>query len=204
MRCSYWLKNLAVAVAFFVLVVSGYLFWALLDKGDLVGGSSQYVVVLGGGLSGERTRAACDLFKQGHGFKGVVLTGGNSETFVADRVAFAVECGIDRSLLIEWPETRNSQEEIVAVRDLVRVDREASVVVVSDFLHLPRLRFLHSQLGLGDRVQFAPSVIGGRYGFVTILKFLVFCFREPVAYFYSRLVFRLRLDGALVRLFLIR
>lgn len=188
MVCSYGPKVLIFVAKCFFVAVSGFLFLALFDDGDPIDGFFPYIVVLGGGLSGERTNAACALFKQGHGSKGVILTGGNSETFVADRKALALECGVEESLLIEWLDTKNSQEEVVAIRDFVRVDGDLSVIVVSDFLHFPRLRFLRDRFDLDERVRFAPSVIGDRHDLVYMLRVLFFCFREPVAYFYSRLV----------------
>lgn len=146
-----------------------------------------WLVVLGGGVAGERDELACQLFAQGHGRLGVVLTGGNVEGQVPDRTAFLRRCGIPDVLLKQWPDTANTYEEMSAVRQFLAVMPGAHAIVVSDALHMPRLRYLRDKLALNDKVFFRQSRLGGRFDLGYQFRVIEFWFREPLAYVFYRL-----------------
>ena len=175
-------------VRFLVLLFS---FWGLagffMDGEDTLTGSVPLIVVLGGGVAGERLQLACQLFKQGHGRLGVVLTGGGQETFVQDRLAFVRRCGVPEVLLRQWPSTADSYQEIRAVGDALLADSSLRAIVVSDALHMPRLRFLRDKFALGGRMILQESRLGGRYDPDYCFHVMMFWFREPLAYVYYRL-----------------
>ena len=158
-----------------------------MDGEDEVAEMADLIVVLGGGLAGERLQLACELFKQGHGQKGVVLTGRNVETLVVDRARFVEGCGVSRGVLRQWPEVANSYEEMFAVREALGHGGLNGAIVVSDALHMPRLRYLRDRLSLGDSVVFQHSRLRGRVDAVYFYHAMKFWFREPLAYAWYRL-----------------
>ncbi len=146
-----------------------------------------WIVVLGGDVAGERLQLACQLFSQGHGRQGVVLTGGNVERFVPDRVAYLKRCGVPETLLSNWPTTANSFEEVSAVAKTLAAKPGLQAIVVSDALHMPRLRYLRNMLALNGRVFFRQSRRGWRPDPNYLSSIVVFWFREPLAYVFYRL-----------------
>ena len=146
-----------------------------------------YLVVLGGGVAGERDQLACQLFAQGQGRLKVLLTGNNVEAFVPDRVAFMRHCGVPDALLKQWPYTANTYDEMLAVRQFLASVPGVHAIVVSDTLHMPRLRYLRDKLGLNDKVLLCQSRLGGRFNAAYLFRVIVFWFREPLAYVYYRL-----------------
>lgn len=178
------LKLLVVASSIIVLWgMAGF----FMDGEDEVTETVELIVVLGGGLAGERLQLACKLFEQGHGHKGVILTGRNRETFVADRVKFIEGCGVPKGVLREWPEVANSFQEMLAVKEALKRDGLNSAIIVSDALHMPRLRYLRDRLSLGDSVVFQRSRLGVRSDIVYRYHVMKFWFREPLAYAWYRL-----------------
>lgn len=176
------------------LLVSGLLAsllvtWALagcfMDGDDELDQIVPWLVVLGGGVAGERDQLACQLYSQGHGRLGVVLTGGNEESFVPDRAAILRRCGIPDALLKYWT-TANSYEEMLAVRQFLAVMLDARVIVVSDALHMPRLRYLRDRLALNGMVILRQSRLGDRLDMIYLSHVVQFWFREPLAYAYYR------------------
>ena len=91
-----------------------------MDGEDEVTQAADLIVVLGGGLAGERLQLACQLFQQGHGQKGVILTGGNVETLVVDRARLIAGCGVPKDVIWQWPEAANSYQEMLAVREALK------------------------------------------------------------------------------------
>lgn len=172
-------------------VVSILIAWPLagcfMEGEDKLDKSLPWLVVLGGGVAGERDQLACQLFLQGHGKSGVVLTGGNVEKFVPDRAAYLERCGIPETILKQWPDTANSYEEMSAVKQFLATRPGAQVIVVSEALHMPRLRFLRDRLALNGQVFFRQSRLGGHFDLDYIVGVVVFWFREPLAYVYYRL-----------------
>ncbi len=146
-----------------------------------------WLVVLGAGIAGERDKVACQLFSQGHGRLGVVLTGGNSESFVPDRAAFLSHCGIPNALLKYWSAPANTYEEMSAVGQFLATTPGAHAIVVSDALHMPRLHYLRDKLALNGQVLFRQSRLGGRLDVNYLFRVVEFWFREPLAYVYYRL-----------------
>ena len=178
------LKLLVVASSIIVLWgMAGF----FMDGEDEVTETVELIVVLGGGLAGERLQLACKLFEQGHGHKGVILTGRNRETFVADRVKFIEGCGVPKGVLREWPEVANSYQEMLAVKAALKRDGLNSSIIVSDALHMPRLRYLRDRLSLGGSVVFQHSRLGERSDIAYFYHVLKFWFREPLAYAWYRL-----------------
>ncbi|WP_172642453.1 YdcF family protein [Azoarcus sp. KH32C] len=145
------------------------------------------IVVLGGGVAGERLNIACDLFHMGHGREGVVLTGGNQERFVPDRVEVMRQCGVPDLLLKQWPSTANSFEEMQAVERELAGDSRCIAIVVSDALHMPRLRYLRNRLGLAGSVYLRQSRLIHRFDLDYVFRVVMFWFREPLAYIYYRM-----------------
>ena len=175
-----------------LLVVSSIsLLWGMagffMDGEDEATQTVDLIVVLGGGLAGERLRLACKLFEQGHGQKGVVLTGHNVETLVVDRARFIEGCGVPKGVLRQWPEVANSYQEMLAVKAALERDGFISAIIVSDALHMPRLRFLRDRLSLGDGVVLRHSRLGQRTDAVYRYHVMKFWFREPLAYAWYRL-----------------
>lgn len=177
------------------LVLSGFVVsllvaWALagcfMEGEDELDQTVPWLVVLGGGVAGERLQLACQLFSQGHGRLGVVLTGGNVEGLVSDRTAFLRRCGIPATLLKQWPATANSYEEMLAVRQFLGVTFGARAIVVSDALHMPRLHYLRDKLALNGQVFFRQSRLGDRLDTNYLFRVVEFWFREPLAYVFYR------------------
>ena len=158
-----------------------------MDGEDEVTQTADLIVVLGGGLAGERLQLACKLFAQGHGQKGVILTGRNVETLVVDRARFIAGCGVPAGVLRQWPEVANSYQEMLAVKAALKHDGLNSAIVVSDALHMPRLKYLRERLSLGDGVVFRHSRLGGRSDIVYFFHVMKFWFREPLAFAWYRL-----------------
>lgn len=178
-----WLLVLGLLAS--LLVVWG-LAGCLMDGEDEVYQKVPWLVVLGGGVAGERDQLACQLYSQGHGRLGVVLTGGNMESFVSDRAVFLSRCGIPDALLTYWPAAANSYEEMLAVKRFLAVKPEVQVIIVSDALHMSRLRYLRDKLALKKRVLFRQSHLGGRWDMIYLSHVVQFWFREPLAYVYYR------------------
>lgn len=183
-RLNSW--RLLCLLALGLLVARGAAGWFMQGE-DALGDAVPLIVVLGGGVAGERSTVTCELFRQGHGRRGVVLTGGNQERFVADRRGFIVECGVPEALVRQWPHTANSFEEMRAVGAELTNMPGASAIVVSDALHMPRLRFLRAHFDLGGRVYLRQSRLNARSDLAYAYSILVFWFREPLAYVYYRL-----------------
>lgn len=177
------------------LVLSGFVVsllvaWTLagcfMEGEDELDQAVSWLVVLGGGVAGERDQLACQLFAQGHGRLGVVLTGGNAEGFVPDRAAFLRRCGIPDAILKQWPNTANSYEEMSAVRQFLASMPSVRAIVVSDALHMPRLHYLRDKLALNGKVFFRQSRLGGRLDTNYLFRVVEFWFREPLAYVFYR------------------
>jgi uncharacterized SAM-binding protein YcdF (DUF218 family) len=144
------------------------------------------VVVLGGGLAGARLQVACELFLLGNGRDGVVVTGGNHERFVPDKTLFLNNCGIPLASMIHWPDTANSYDEMLRVSAVLLSDGNSKAIVVSDSLHMPRLRYLREIFELQHRVYFRQSILEAKLNADYFFPILVFWFREPLAYMYYR------------------
>jgi uncharacterized SAM-binding protein YcdF (DUF218 family) len=140
-----------------------------------------WLIVLGGGVEGERLDMACQLFSQGHGHQGVVLTGGNAARMASGRAALS-RCNVPSALLHEWPTTADSFEELSAVATMLSANPGTQAIVVSDSLHMPRLRYVRDRLALNGRVYLRQSRLGGRSDPAYLLRVVVFWFREPLAY----------------------
>lgn len=145
------------------------------------------VVVLGGGVAAERLDLACQLFAQGHGHQGLVLTGGNAARGASDRSALLMRCGVPGGLVHLWPTTADTFEELSAVAAMLSANPGAQAIVVSDALHMPRLRYVRDRLALNGRVYLRQSRLGGRLDPAYLAKVFVFWFREPLAYVFYRL-----------------
>ena len=116
----------------------------------------------------------------------MVLTGGNSARVASDR-ARLVGCGIPDELLQQWPNTDNSFEEMSAVARMLSANPGTRAIVVSDSLHMPRLRYIRERLALNGSVYFRQSRLGGRSDVPYLLRVVVFWFREPLAYVFYML-----------------
>jgi uncharacterized SAM-binding protein YcdF (DUF218 family) len=181
-RVWVWLASIGV-----LLLTAWGLGGCFMEGEDELEGVVPWLVVLGGGVAGERLHLACQLFAQGHGHQGVVLTGGNVERFTPDRAALIRGCGIPGALLHRWPTLADSFEELSAVATIVSAEPGARAIVVSDALHMPRLRYLRGRLGLNGRVYLRQSRLGGRLDPDYLFRVVIFWFREPLAYVFYRL-----------------
>src|SRR5207302_4984351 len=101
---------------------------------DELEGVVPWLVVLGGSVAGERLGLACQLFSQGHGHEGVVLTGGSARRMARDRVAFVESCGVPTALLHQWLTTADTFEEMSAVATMLAGNPRTQAIVVSDAL----------------------------------------------------------------------
>ena len=126
--------------------------WALaglfMDGEDPLSNPVPWLVVLGGGIAGERIDVACQLYSEGHGREGVVLSGGRSSRFGHDRAVLEGRCAVPGALLHEWPNSTDSFEEMSAVATLLSDHPGTHAIVVSDSLHMPRLRYIRGRVGL--------------------------------------------------------
>jgi len=165
--------------------------WALagffMDGEDALSNPVPWLVVLGGGIAGERIDVACQLYSEGHGREGVVLSGGRSSRFGHDRAVLEGRCAVPSALLHEWPNSTDSFEEMSAVATLLSDHPNTHAIVVSDSLHMPRLRYIRDRVGLNGRVYLRQSRLGASSDPAYLLKIAVFWFREPLAYIYYRL-----------------
>ena len=146
-----------------------------------------WLVVLGGGVAEERLYLACQLFSDGHGRDGVVLTGGNSARTAPNGAAIMGRCGVPGALLHQWPTTANTFEELSALAPMLSANPGTQAIVVSDALHMPRLRYVRDRLALNGRVYLRQSNLGGKSDPAYVVKVAIFWFREPLAYVFYRL-----------------
>jgi uncharacterized SAM-binding protein YcdF (DUF218 family) len=153
---------------------------------DEVEGKVPWLFVLGGGVAGERLVTACQLFLQGQGHQGVVLTGGNVETYVTDRAEFVQRCGIPKDSVREWPAIANSFQEMSTIGKFLAAEPSARAIVVSDALHMPRLRYLRGRLSLNNKIFFRQSRLSHNLDLTYIFHVVVFWYREPLAYVFYR------------------
>lgn len=173
----------ALVICLLIWSVAGF----FMDGEDEINQPLPWLVVLGGGVAGERLQLACELFAKGHGKLGVIFTGDNVETFVPDRSGLLKRCGIPDSLLISWPHTKNTYQEVAAAHRHISLHSSSQVIIVSDALHMPRLRFLRAKFGLQNKLFFKQSHLLWRYDFNYMLSVVKFWFREPIAYLYYRI-----------------
>lgn len=164
--------------------------WALagffMGGEDKLGPAVPWLIVLGGGVADERLDVACQLFAQGHGRQGVVLTGRDARRMLSDR-AIAARCGIPGALLKEWSAASDSFEEVSAVANMLSTHPGAQAIVVSDSLHMPRLRYVRQRLALDGKVYLRQSHLRRTLDPAYFAKVAVFWFREPLAYVFYRL-----------------
>lgn len=145
-----------------------------------------WIVVLGGGVAGEREQLACRLFTQGNGRNGVILTGGNVGS-VPDSSAFIRHCGIPVARLKRWPDTANTYEEMSAVKQFLLNAPGERMIIVSDALHMPRLHYLRDKFALNGQVFFRQSHLDHHVNMNYLIQIVKFWFREPLAYVFYRI-----------------
>lgn len=180
----YWIRPIGIAA---LLLTAWALAGCFMEGEDELEHLVPWVVVLDGSVAQERIELACRLFSQGHGYQGMVLTGGSTRRRGPSRVELVEGCGVPTTLLRQWPATANTFEEMSAVAAMLAANPGTQAVVVSDALHMPRLRFVRERLGLNGRVYFRQSRLGGRSDPTYLAQVVVFWFREPLAYVYYRL-----------------
>jgi uncharacterized SAM-binding protein YcdF (DUF218 family) len=117
----------------------------------------------------------------------VVLTGGNAARIASDRAALVSGCGVPNALLHQWPTLADSFEEMSAVATMLAANPGTQAIVVSNTLHMPRLRYIRGRLALNGRVHLRQSRLGWRSDPDYLLRVVVFWFREPLAYLFYRL-----------------
>lgn len=160
--------------------------WALagffMEGDDKLDHVVPWIVVLGGGVAEERIDLACQLFSQGHGRQGVVLTGAYTSRIASERATLVNRCDVPSALLYQWLSPSNSFEELSAVATMLSASPDKQVIVVSDSLHMPRLRYVRDRLALNGRLYLRQSRLGGQSDPAYWLHVLVFWFREPLAY----------------------
>jgi uncharacterized SAM-binding protein YcdF (DUF218 family) len=177
-----WPARIAVLLAL-AWAVAGF----FMDGEDPLPNAVPWLVVLGGGVGAERIDVACRLYSEGHGGQGVVLTGRNAARLARDQRYLVGRCGVPDAALHEWPSATDTFEELSAVATMVSNHAGMQAIVVSDALHMPRLRYIRDRLALNGRVYFRQSHLGGTLDPAYLLKVAVFWFREPLAYVYYRL-----------------
>ena len=128
-----------------------------------------------------------NLFSQGHGYHGIVLTGGSARRIARNQADFVRRCDVPTALFHELPTTVNTFEEMSAVAAMLAANPGAQAIVVSDALHMPRLRYVRDRLALQGRVYFRQSRLGGSADLAYLVKVAIFWFREPLAYVFYRL-----------------
>jgi uncharacterized SAM-binding protein YcdF (DUF218 family) len=143
-----------------------------------------WLVVLGGGSGQERVDLACQLFAQERGHQGVVLTGESGTRAASDRDTLTVRCGVPVVLLHQWSTTADTFEELSALATMLYAHPGAEAIVVSDSLHMPRLRYARERLALNGCVYLRQCRPGGRSDPGYLLRVALFWFREPLAYLY--------------------
>jgi hypothetical protein len=74
-----------------------------------------------------------------------------------------------------------------AVATMLAANPGTQAIVVSDALHMPRLRYIRDRLALNGRVYLRQSRLGWRSDPDYLLRVVVFWFREPLAYVFYRL-----------------
>jgi uncharacterized SAM-binding protein YcdF (DUF218 family) len=170
------------------LVLASWAFAGLFMEGeDELEHVVPWLVVLGGGAAEERIDLACQLFSQGHGRQGVVLTGAYTRRIASERAVLVNRCGVPSALLQQLPSPTDSFEELSAVATMLSANPGAQAIVVSDSLHMPRLRYVRDRLALNGRVYLRQSRLGGRSDPAYLVKVAIFWFREPLAYVFYRL-----------------
>lgn len=179
---SLWLAGIG-AVIFIAWALAG----CFMDGQDDLNHVVPSMVVLGGRVGEERVALACKLYSEGQGHREVVLTGRNNRLFRKERAELVNGCGVDRERVRQWPSPTNTFEELTEVAAMLRKNPAADVIVISDSLHMPRLRYLRDRLRLNGRVYFRESRLEWQPDPDYLLKAAFFWFREPLAYVYYRL-----------------
>jgi uncharacterized SAM-binding protein YcdF (DUF218 family) len=87
-------------------------------------------------------------------------------------------------LVHRWSETADTFEEVSALATMLDARPGMEAIIVSDSLHMPRLRYVRERLGLNGRVYLRQSRLGGRSDPGYLLRVATFWFREPLAYLY--------------------
>jgi uncharacterized SAM-binding protein YcdF (DUF218 family) len=177
-----WLAGLGAAI-----LIAWALAGCFMDGQDELNHVVPRLVVLGGRVGEERVALACKLYSEGQGHQEVVLTGRNNRLFRSERAELVNRCGVDGAQVRQWPSPTNTFEELTAVAAMLRRNPAADVIVISDSLHMPRLRYLRDRLGLNGRVYLRESRLEWEPDPAYLLKAAFFWFREPVAYVYYRL-----------------
>ena len=172
-----------VTLAGVLLLISWVLAGLFMDGEDDLKKHVPWLVVLGGG-AGERLQLACRLFEQGHGLHGVVLTGEDLGGLSLNRVSYLRECGIPDALLSKWPDTANTFEEMSSLERFLATIPNSQAIVISDTLHMPRLRYLRERLALNGKIFFRQSQLDVQLTTGSFFRVTVFWFREPLAYIY--------------------
>ena len=175
-----WLKNIG-ALLLAAWVVAG----CFMEGEDNLDHVVPWLIVLGGGMATERLDLACQLFAQDHGHQGVVLTGGSLRRIARD-TALLSRCGIPSALVHHWSDTVNSFEEMTAVAAMLKFNPATEVVVVSNSLHMPRLRYLRDRLALNGRVYLRECPLTWKPDPAYLLQVAFFWLREPLAYVFYR------------------
>jgi uncharacterized SAM-binding protein YcdF (DUF218 family) len=165
--------------------------WALagffMDGEDELDHVVPWLVILGGSVADERIDLACKLFSQGHGYQGVVLTGPVTGKIMRQRSLLTKRCGVPADLMQQWPAPANSFQELSAVATMLLERAGTQAIVVSDSLHMPRLRYVRERLAINGRVYFRQSRLRESSDPAYLAKIAIFWFREPLAYVYYRL-----------------
>lgn len=173
-----------------MLIPSAIAGWVLAGSqmsGEDPAQSGSLLVVLGGGVEGNRERLACDIWAAGLVAGPVILTGGSLVDSIGDRARFLDRCGIPAARIRKWEEPSNTYEEMRSLQAYLSTPGMGKAIVVSDAPHMPRLRFLRKALGLEGRVVFRESRLAVGPNAVSILRAVMFWTREPAAYLYYRL-----------------
>src|SRR4029453_11319053 len=181
-----WRRLATVALLlFFAWAIAGF----FMDGEDALPSSVPWLIVFGGGIAEGRIDVACQLYSEGHGREGVVLSGGRSTRFGRDRAFLQGRCAVPSALLHEWPNSTDTFEELSAVASLLSEHPGAHAIVVSDSLHMPRLRYVRDRLALNGLVYLRQSRLDSPSDPGYLLRIAVFWFREPLAYIYNGLRF---------------
>lgn len=129
---------------------------------DETASKSEIIIVLGGEITGERTKKAVELYHQGYGGK-LLFSDGTDLSWrtkaVDEMVALALELDVPKEDIVKETDSRSTYENAVYSKDMMIENNWDSAVVVTTEWHSKRSQFIFDTVfkGSGVRLTYATA-----------------------------------------------
>ncbi|WP_017756474.1 YdcF family protein [Calidifontibacillus oryziterrae] len=153
----------------FVLIVIGFigknpLLQAVADflVAEETAKKSDVIIVLGGEITGERTKKAVELYNQGHGDK-LIFSDGTDLSWrtkaVDEMVALALDLNVPKEDIVKETDSRSTYENAFYSKAMMIENNWTSAVVVTTEWHTKRSQFIFDNVfkGSGVRLTYATA-----------------------------------------------